>query len=229
MSFRRIQCTHEILDKAHLLRQTLDQQAVGVRIGHHANVSGGHLPGNDSRRSRVLIRGCGRQAFQGKRWHRPLHSLCRGLRHGRLDLALLPAQQILDHGCQPGDGHLVIAQLVFTVADKGVVHLDNANLLSAQQQLRALVIHQTGRLHHQIDIHRRPRHMERTQAVMAQRITAIEQPGPFEKRLKPGHGQGLQRHHRAFHFRGVIQVDRLAIAVPDQRHLCADPLEGPLR
>ncbi|MNQ45160.1 hypothetical protein D3C85_589360 [compost metagenome] len=71
--------------------------------------------------------------------------------------------------------------------------------------------------------------MERSQAVVAQRVTLVVQPGTFEKGLEFGHGEGLQRHHRAFEFRGVVQVNRLAIAVPDQAHLRADTLKGSLR
>ncbi|MNF73209.1 hypothetical protein D3C84_552050 [compost metagenome] len=175
-----------------------------------------------------MIRRRTRQAFQGKRRHQALRSWRNGLGHRRFDLAFFAAQQLFNHGGQAGDGHLVIAQLVFAVADKGVAHLDNADLLLAQQQFRALVIHHPGRLHHQVDIHRRARHMERAQTVVAQRVTLVVQSGTFEKRLEPGNGERLQRHHRAFEFRGVVQVNRLAIGVPDQAHLQADPLKGPL-
>ena len=225
----------QVLDEAHLFGGALDQQAIGVRVGDHLDVAGRRVLLQRLRQAEASVVGRRLElAAGGKVRHRRDIAIARRrprrIGAGGLQGLVLALQQLLNHRGHAGDDDLLVTQLIAAVADKGIVEPHHAYLLPAQLDAVALLVHEAGGVDHQVDEHRRAGHVERAAAVVAaQRITLVVEAGLAQEVVEGGERDIAQRHHRIAGFAGVVDIDGLAVVIPDQAQLLGHLVQQRLR
>ncbi|CAK0456398.1 Uncharacterised protein [Burkholderia pseudomallei] len=151
-----------------------------------------------------------------------------GRRDGRVRRRARPrrAEDAAEHGRHARDVDFLVAQRVLAVDDEAVVKLHDAHDLPVARLVRAHLVEIARGGGDEIHVDGRARHVERVaQVVAAHRKARIVEPRLPDEIAQVAHRRMAHRDDRVLDLRVVVDVDRRAVVVPEQRHRFAEPRE----